>query len=91
MYIVITSIILSGEGKEDINCACMLVYIEGSVTQRRYSILAILRKSGLCVTEHLGPKELSLCFNGVLGGVKSLCCLESPHFSEHFDIKYSFW
>ena len=30
-------------------------------------------------------------FNGVLGGVKSLCFLESPHFSEHFDIKYSFW
>ena len=32
---------------------------EGSVTQRRNSILAILRKSGLCVTEHLG-RELSL-------------------------------
>ena len=33
---------------------------EGSVTQRRNFILAILRKSGLCVTEHLGFKELSL-------------------------------
>ena len=34
----------------------------GSVTQRHNSILAILRKSGLCVTEHLSLKELSLCF-----------------------------
>ena len=34
---------------------------------------------------------LAIDFNGMLGGVKSLCFLESPHFSEHFDIKYSFW
>ena len=27
----------------------------------------------------------------MLGGVKSLCFLESPHFPEHFDIKYLFW
>ena len=37
-------------------------FVEGSVTQRRNSILAILRKSGLCVTEHSGLKELSLYF-----------------------------
>ena len=62
-------------------------HIKGSVTQRRNSIL---RKNGLCVTEHLG-QEFSPCFtNGVLGGVKYLCFLKIPHFSEHFDIKYSF-
>ena len=37
-------------------------HIEGSVTQRHNSILVILRKSGSCVTEHLGHKELSLSF-----------------------------
>ena len=59
-----------------------MIYIEGSVTQRRNSILAILRKSGLCVTEHLGLKIKSIVtlatdFNGVLDGVtgKSLCFL----------------
>ena len=39
------------------------LHVEGSVTQRHNSISAILRKSGLCVTEHLAfNKELSLCF-----------------------------
>ena len=39
-------------GERDIN---IYIYnIEESVTQRRNSILAILRKYGLCVTEHLG-------------------------------------
>ena len=73
-------------------------HVEGSVTQRRNSILAILRKSGSCVIEHLGLiKDLSLFVSlaielkRVLGGVKSLCFLESPHFSEHLYIKYSFW
>ena len=63
------------------------------MTQRRNSILAILRKNGLCVTEHLGLKSASLAidFNGVLGGVKSLCFLKSPLFFEHFEIKYSYW
>ena len=37
-------------------------HVEGSVTQRRNSILPILRKSGLFVTEDLGLKELSVCF-----------------------------
>ena len=43
--------------------------------QRRNSIFAILRKSGSCVTEHLGLKgsksyvSLAIDFNGVLGGV----------------------
>ena len=38
-------------------CCSFYIHNEGSVTQRRNSILAILKKSGLCVTEHLGLNE----------------------------------
>ena len=45
-----------------LNQQCDSMQIEGSVTQRRNSILAILIKSGLCVTEHLGLKEFKSMF-----------------------------
>ena len=48
---------------QDPTIIIIIVYIEGSVTQRRNSILAILRKIGLCVTEHLGLYEVKSMFH----------------------------
>ena len=57
------------------------------MTQRRSSILAILRKSGLRSYVYV---SVAIDFSGVLGGVKSLYFLESPHFPEHFGKIWSY-